>query len=161
LPIAGAGAGAALGSIADSLASRAARKSGEVVAGKKDKALQQVYTRLVDDYGEQEAQKILNSYASTQGKSLVEAGGVRTAKLAETAAQYPSGGAAAQEFFDVATSNAPERMKQSLGRNVSNADNFYDTADQIVEQGRAKVAPLYNKAYQANQQIDSPIIARS
>jgi len=122
--------------------------------------LQKVYDRLTKDYGPEEAQKVLNSYVSTQGKSLVEAGGKNTAKLAETAAQYPSGNVAANEFFDVATSKAPEKMKLSLGKNVSKETQYYDLADKISEEGQEKVRPLYKTAYKANQVVESPIIDR-
>lgn len=158
-PVAGAALGNLIESGANKVSSIMARRSGEVIPTN-DPAIQKVYKRLVADYGEADAQKILNSYASTKGKSLVEAGGARTANLAEGAAQYPSGGAKATEFFDEAVGGAPEKLKGSLAKNVSPSANYYDTADAIVDEGRAKVAPLYSQAYKANQQVESPVISR-
>jgi len=152
------GAGSLIGAAADKAALRMAKNSGEIAA--KNSPISKVYARLVADHGEEGARKILNSYASTQGKSLVETGGARTANLAEGAAQYPSGGAKATEFFDDAVGRAPEKLKGSLGKTISPEANYYDTADKIVDEGRAKVAPFYSKAFQANQQIESPIISR-
>lgn len=160
LPLAGAAAGSALGYAADKIAARLATRGGEIADVARDPALQKVYKRLVADYGEDGAQKIINSYASTKGKSLVEAGGARTVNLAEGAAQYPSGGAAATEFFEGAVGSAPEKLKAALNKTVSPSVNYYDTAEKIVDEGRAKVAPLYDQAFKSNQQINSPVVNR-
>lgn len=123
-------------------------------------ALNKVYDRMSSDYSPQEMQSALNSYASSQGKSLLEAGGPRVANLAEGAAQYPSGGAKAGEFFDSAIGTAPDKLKSSIAKNISPSANYYDTLDDIVKSGREKAAPLYQQAFQKNQAINSPIINR-
>ncbi len=125
--------------------------------GKLTKPMQKIYDRLKEDLGEDEAIKVLNSYSSTQGKSLLETGGQRTANLAEGSAIFPSGGAAASEFFEKATDIAPQKLKTSLSKTVSPETNYYDTLDEIVESGRKEAKPLYNEFYKIKS-IQSPLI---
>jgi hypothetical protein len=152
-------AGNVIESGADKLATMMAKRSGELIPVNNSE-IKKIYQRLVADYGEDEARRVINSYASSKGKSLIEAGGTRTTNLAEGAAQYPSGGAKATEFFNEATGRAPDKLKTSAAKTISPSVNYYDTVDKILEEGRAKAAPLYQEAFKANQQVNSKVISR-
>lgn len=164
-PIGGAVLNKTLGSPIQGLSNIASRymakNSGEIPPiTSQNKALGKIYDRLSADVDPGQLEKTLNSYGSTPNKSLLEAAGPRTANLAEGAAQYPSGGARASEFFDQAINNAPEKLKGSIAKNVSPSANYYDTLDDIVQNGREKAAPMYQQAFQKNQSINSPVINR-
>lgn len=121
--------------------------------------MQKVYARLRADYpDEAEFNSAINSYASKQGKTLLEAGGERTANLAEGAAMYTSGGARANEFFKETVGAAPEKLKTTLSKTVSDKVNYYDTLDNIVAEGRKSAKPIYESAYKANPSIRSKVI---
>lgn len=121
--------------------------------------MQKVFNRLRADFpNDEEFKRALNSYASKQGQTLLEAAGEKTANLAEGAAMYPSGSAKASEFFNEAAGSAPEKIKGTLSKTVSPNINYYDTLDSIVETGRKNAAPIYNAAFKANQSVKSPII---
>jgi hypothetical protein len=166
----GAGFGAAL-PIAGALLNRAyeplrnwalknnAIKAGQILPERLPKELQKVYARLRADFPDDaEFAKVLNSYASTKDQALIQAGGARTANLAEGAAQYPSGGARATEFFDEAIGKAPDKLKATIGKTVSPSTRYYDDLDTMVAAGREKASPLYQAAYKNNQVVQSPVI---
>lgn len=164
VPGLGAAAGKVIGKpiekASNYIASKIAARTGEVPAAEASKSMQKVGQRLVADYKPEEIDRILNSYASTKDKSLLQIGGKRIANLAEGAAQYPSGGAKAAEYFDEAIGGAPEKLKGTIAKNISPNVNYYDTVDDIVASGRKQAAPLYQKAFQANQAVNSPVINR-
>lgn len=81
--------------------------------------------------------------------SLADLYGSQTRTLAQGAAQYPSGKAVAQKYFDEATLNSPERFKSAISQNISGVDNYYATVDDVISSGQAKAKPFYEKAYQA------------
>lgn len=136
-----------------------ARRNGELQVPEKNKAMEKVFKRMAADHPE-ELDRILNSYAATKGKALIEVGGARTANLAEGAAQFPSGGAKAAEFFDEATGLVPDKLKVSATKNISPSTNYYDTLDEIMENGHAKASPIYKQAYKNNPSIGSSEINR-
>lgn len=139
---------------------RLGRKPVEV-ATEPSKAMGKVEKRIRADYPDEASyQRALNSYASKQGQSLVEAGGERTANLAEGSAMYPSGGAKAGEFFNEKTGAAPEKLKTTLSKTISEKVNYYDTLDNIVSEGRKEAAPIYSQAFKANQSVKSQVIDR-
>jgi len=164
IPAVGAVAGKVLGKpierTSDYVSRKIAASTGEVPAVTGGKAINKVAERLSADLSPSEIDKVLNSYAATEGKSLVQTGGARTANLAEGAAQYPSGGAKAAEFFDEAISSAPDKLKGTIAKTISPSSNYYDTVDDIVKQGRERASPMYSAAFKANQAIESPIISR-
>lgn len=145
--------------LADYLIKKEAIKSGEIVAQDLPKPLQMVYNRLRADYPDYaEFKKVLNSYASKPDQALIQAGGERTTRLGEGAAQYTSGGARATEFFDEAIGKAPEKLKTAIGKTVSPSTKYYDDLDTMVEAGQAKAAPLYKAAFKNNQVVESTVI---
>lgn len=147
--------------LADYLIKKEAIKSGEIVAQDLPKPLQMVYNRLRADYPDYaEFKKVLNSYASKPDQALIQAGGERTTRLGEGAAQYTSGGARATEFFDEAIGKSPEKLKTAIGKTVSPSTNYYDTLDEMVKSGREKASPIYQAAFKANQTVQSPVIDR-
>ncbi len=135
-------------------------KTGELVKSNLSPALQKVYDRLRADYPDDvEFAKALNSYASKQGQTLLEAGGGRVANLAEGAAQFPSGGAKTGEFFKDATLQAPEKIKTTVAKNISPSTQYYETLDDMVAKGREAAKPLYQDFYNFNKDgINSPLI---
>ncbi len=144
---------------ADKLATTGAVNAGEIIKDDLSKPLQKVYDRLRADFPDDvDFKKALYSYGSSQDKSLIESGGARTANLGMGAAQYPTGGAKATEFFNEATGKAPENLKATLSKTISPSTNYSSDVDTLLETGRAKAAPLYSDAFKANQSIKSPVI---
>ena len=118
-------------------------------------------TRLRDDFPDDvEFLRQLNRYGSRQGVSLLEEGGEATKNLAEGASMFPQGQKIAADFFDAKISMAPDRLNKVVSRAVSPQVNFFDAVDDIYRTGQAKAAPLYQKAFQANKQVESPLINR-
>lgn len=86
--------------------------------------------------------------------SLAELNGSRTRTLAQGAAQYPSGKAAAQEFFDPKAAGSYDRVLKSIKDNVSGVESYHTTASDLLAAGRAKAAPIYKEAYEGVIDID-------
>lgn len=148
----------ALSKLSNYISTKGAISAGQIVPTKLDPAMRKVYNRLVKDLGgEEQLKQALASYQSSQGKSLLEVGGERTANLAKGAAQYPSGEAKAIEFFDKAIGVAPDKLKTALSA-VSKSQNYYDDLDNLIMAGREKAKPLYEFAYKKNQSVSSPVI---
>lgn len=84
--------------------------------------------------------------------SLAELHGSQSASLAQGAAQYPGGKAKALEFFDPAIEGSYDRVIKTISRDISDIDNYFMTADDLVNAGRVKAAPFYEEAYE--QSID-------
>ncbi|MCI5049517.1 MAG: transglycosylase SLT domain-containing protein [Rickettsiales bacterium] len=140
---------------------RIASKTGEVTRSKLSKPMQKVYDRLRADYPDDaEFNRVVNRYFSKADDSLVESGGDRVANLAEGSAAYPSGSAQAAEFFGNKVDDAPLRIKGSLTKAISRETNYLDALDEVVESGRKKASPLYDRAYKANQSVQSKTIDR-
>lgn len=123
-------------------------------------AISKIADRLKKDYPDpQDLQTALQRYASGEG-GLVEYGGVSTAKRAQGAAQYPSGGAKAEEYFEGVSKGVMQprvggRMAQAKER-VANAldaiapsGNMTEAIDDILSKGSASARPLYDRAYQS------------
>lgn len=147
------------GKVAEKGTKKIAQNTGELVAPELSKDFQKVYIRLKADFpNEKDFKQALDSYMATKGKSLLEAGGERTAGLAESAAQFPSGAAKSVEFFKDATEKAPDLLKTTLSKTISPSTNYSDDVNTILDIGRAKAAPLYQQAFQNNQSITSPEI---
>ena len=152
-------AGTATNPIVDAIAKRSAISSGELADPQMTPALAKVYDRLQADFPDPaDFNKALNSYASKSGQSLIQAAGPRTANLAEGAAQYPSGGASAVDFFKEKIAGTPDQMKGAIAKAISPDTTFYDTLDNVVEAGRKAAAPLYQDAFKANPSVQSPLI---
>lgn len=80
-------------------------------------------------------------------KSLAEFYGPQTRSLAKGAAQYPSGQASAEKFFGDKIVNSPDRIKESVARNIDPTTDIHTQIEQIVSHGRQNAAPLYERAY--------------
>lgn len=127
---------------------------------KEDEAMRKVLKRLRADYpNDQDYLKAVNRYAYGD-RALIEEAGKRTENLAQGSGVYPSGQAKAEEFFTKAVDKAPDTLKKSVSKNISKSTNYLDDVDQLLEKGRAKAAPLYEKAYKNNQQIESKVVDR-
>lgn len=81
-------------------------------------------------------------------KALIESYGSQVRTLGQGAAQYKSGKAVAQDYFDDVIAEAPEKMKRAVSENISDVENYTKTVDDILAKGRAKAAPLYDDAYE-------------
>lgn len=158
LPVAGAVVAPILSKIEEKAAKVAlkSRMSGAPIADDlANSALEKVMARLKADYPDpQDFQNVLNKF--TYGdKTLAELGGERTINLAKGAAQYPSGEAITKEMFLPRVGASSENIKKSVSKYVSNKTDYYSTLDDVLEQGQAKAAPLYNEAYKFNQSVSS------
>lgn len=85
--------------------------------------------------------------------SLADLYGSRTRTLAQGAAQYPSGKAAAQKYFDEKIGGSYDRILSTVNKNIADIDNYLTTVDDIVFAGQTKARPLYEKAYQGQVDI--------
>lgn len=161
-PVVGAAAGKAIKTVADKLALRVAKKAGEIASTDSvTKEEKKLYDRLLADYGSPDAVlSALNRYRSTGDLSLVEVGRGSTAGLAEASALFPSGGTAAQTFFEGAVDKASTKLKSALGKQLSKSENFVTDLDEVLKAGREKASPLYAEAFNKNQVVQSKIIDR-
>lgn len=108
------------------------------------KAATKVAKALKKDFGK-ELDDVLELY-KTGDMSLSDFYGKRTSTLAEAAALYPTGREIAEEAIESKAEDAVNRLLNSVRKNISGIDNYYTTADDIVNSGRLKVAHLYEKA---------------
>lgn len=156
----GKGASYLVNKISDKAAKSSAIASNEI--GKSGgKAFRLIEEKLRKDYPDpKDFKKALNQYFSTKGESLIERGKDSVGNLAEGAGVYPSGAKAATEFFKDKVSNASDVLKDASSRAISSSKNYYDTLDNIVEEGRKKAAPLYAEAFRSNPSVGSPLISK-
>lgn len=80
-------------------------------------------------------------------KPLAELYGSHTTTLAKGAAQFPSGKARADKYFEQEIAGAPERLKSAISKNISGVDNYHTTAEDLLKAGKAKAAPAYQRAF--------------
>lgn len=109
------------------------------------KALSKVKKTLKQDFGE-DFDSVIEQYKKGD-ISLAELYGKRTSSLAKGAAVYPSGRAVAEEALEPKILGSHDRLMDSVSKNISGVDSYFATADDMVKAGRAKAAPLYQKAY--------------
>jgi len=88
-------------------------------------------------------------------KALVDIYSQQMTTLAKGSAQYPSGQSEAVKYFNKKILDAPENIKKAISKNVSSVENYYKTADDLLEAGRVKAYPLYKKAFSANKSMSS------
>lgn len=136
----------------DVLRSTALKQDEITPAGGAIGAVDKVGTQLRKDFGD-DFDKVMEAY-KVGDASLAELYGSRTRTLAQGAAQYSGGKARAQKFFDEKIGDSYTRIIDSIGKNVTDIDNYYATADDVLAKGRAKAAPLYDKAYSSSIDID-------
>ncbi len=173
----GGAAGAATGALSNSLANRAARileikrsaqtptpppMSGAAVASgpvaNQSNAIARVVEKLRKDYPDEAQFQAVIQKLQNGEVTLAELGGEATQDLALGAAQYPSGKAVVNEFFNGvppeagaapqggAIQAARENVTNSIEKNISGNTDFLGTLDDIVKKGQAKAKPLYEKA---------------
>ena len=115
------------------------------------KAASVVLKQLKKDFGE-ELDTLIDAYKKGD-MSLAEFYGKRTSSLAQGAAVYPSGRAIAEKSLGEKTGGSYDRVLSAIRKNISGVDSYYTNADDLINVGRAKAAPLYEKAYE--QSIDN------
>lgn len=134
-----------------------AERAGEVVLNNsgagEGAALAKIKKAIKQDFPDN-YEEVFQAWASGD-KALIESYGSRLRTLGQGAAQYKSGKAVAQTYFDDVIAEAPEKMKKAVSKNISSVDNYFKTADDILASGRAKAAPLYEEAFKANKSISS------
>lgn len=109
------------------------------------RAEQSVRKALTKDFGAS-LDEVLDLYKKGD-MSLSDLYGKRTSSLAEAASLFPAGKEIAEEEIGKKTAGVYERLISSVRKNISGIDNYFATADDIVNAGRAKASPLYEKAY--------------
>lgn len=123
---------------------------GEAAYDKVSKALRE---DLGDDY-----ETALQSFKDGD-ISLIDLNGSRSRTLAQGGAQFPTGKAKAQEYFDPKTEGAYDRILKNIKQNVTSVDSYHTTADDLLSAGRTKAAPLYDEAYEAVLDIDEDALS--
>lgn len=121
-----------------------------------DKGIRKIVDKLRKDYPDpKDFQRALQEYSESSGVSLAEIGDKNLTSLATGVAQYPSGGARTEKFIEERMSGVSGRIKTSVAKYIDPDTDFYGTIDDVLEKGRAKAAPLYDKAYKANLSMES------
>lgn len=160
LPVLGAAAGAAadiLGPAGRAVASKVAPEYASQL--EQNVAMGKVVKRFNADFTDPvQRQAALDAYLKNPDVGLAESAGKNTKNLALGAAQYPSGEAGAQDYFQARTSTAPGRIAKTFADQVSSNQDYFGTLDGITEKGRKAASPLYKTAYEANASVDSPEI---
>lgn len=89
---------------------------------------------------------------------LAQLYGNRLTTLAKGAAQYPSGKAQADAYFNTEIASAPDRIKDAIKQNVSGVENYHTTVDDLLKAGKAQAAPAYQAAFSGAKGINDPRI---
>ena len=108
------------------------------------KAYSKVGKALKKDFGKN-LDDLMGAYKSGD-MSLADLYGARTQSLAEASALFPAGREVAEEALEKKTIGSYDRVLRAVKNNISGVDSYYTTADDIVNAGRAKAAPLYREA---------------
>lgn len=117
-----------------------------------------VIDALKKDYP-QDWRRVLQHSLET-GTPLIESGGTHMKRLAETTGLYPSGQARGEKFFEERIAGVGDRLGSSISKNISNVVDSDAAISDILTKGRAKAAPLYEKALSEGKSIsDSRIMS--
>lgn len=130
----------------DDFAGQAGEVSIRNNPGAEAKAIQKIKSAIKKDFPEN-SEEVFDAWLNGD-KALIESYGSQLRTLGQGAAQYKSGKAVAQKYFDEAIPEAPEKMKASIAKNISGVENYYKTVDEILESGRARASKFYDKAYE-------------
>ncbi|GAG68265.1 unnamed protein product, partial [marine sediment metagenome] len=136
-------------------------QKGEIVAPSDTTSLspyKRVAKALKQDLGD-DYDTVLEAYKNGD-VSLAELNQSRTRTLAQGAAQYPSGKAKAQEFFDPKIAGSYDRVLNNIKNNVTSVDSYHTTADDLLAAGRAKASPIYKEAFKKNIALQSTRLDR-
>lgn len=109
------------------------------------KALNQVTSALKADYPDNYEQ-ILSVWQESD-QPLAQIAGAALTRKAMGAAQYETALPKTVKYFTEATSEAKDKLIQSVNKNIGDSKSYFATVDDILEKGRKKAAPLYDKAY--------------
>ena len=110
------------------------------------RGMSKVISALKKDYPDNYEQ-ILDVWSKTDEPLAVVAGNTLN-RRAMGAAQYEGGFGQTKDYFKQAIPEAKERLMKSAQENIGDASAFYTDIDDFVARGRAKAAPLYDKAYE-------------
>jgi len=86
---------------------------------------------------------------------LAELYSSRLTDLAKGAAQYPSGKKIAKEYFEGKVLQTPEKIRDSISRNISSVENYHKTADDLLRAGQKIAEPKYEAALKVNVGADT------
>jgi hypothetical protein len=125
-----------------------------------DDAVDRVAEKLIKDYPDPIRFKQAMDEALLDRKAIVNVGDSQTLSLADGASLFPSGRQKALETIGQQVIDEPDRLKSVLSKTISNQTNYTEALDNMLEIGRAKAKPLYNKAFENNQSLQSPVINR-
>lgn len=87
--------------------------------------------------------------------TLAEIAGPNLTRKMKGAAQYAPGEVRSKQFFGERLAETPERLMQSINKNVTGADAYYATLDDMLAAGRKAAKPLYEDAYKFNKSMNS------
>lgn len=121
-----------------------------------EKAYKLVSKQLKEDLGD-DYKDVITAFKAGD-KSIADLFGSRTTTLAQGAAQYPGGKARAQQYFSKRLDNAYEDVIDSVNTNISSIENYYVNAEDLLNLGRKKAAPVYEKAFNGGIPIKSDAV---
>lgn len=140
-------AGSGYSAVADKVGARRIQKSNP---------LARISEKLKEDYPDPAQLKTaLEEVKNTPGMTIADLAGKRTTKLAQGAAQFPKGEARTEEFLEGRISGVSDRIQKNVNKFINPDKDYYGTLDEIIDKGREKAAPLYDKAFQRNKSIVS------
>jgi len=109
-------------------------------------AYSKVKKALQKDFGD-DFDNVISAYKNGD-MSISDFYGKRSTSLAEASALFPTGREIASDAIESKTSGSYDRLLSSIRKNVSGVDSYFTTAEDLVNAGRAKAAPLYAEAYE-------------
>lgn len=110
-----------------------------------ERAFSQVKKAIERDFPDNSDQ-VLQAWARGD-EALMETYGGKLKELGQGAAQFEGGRTQAERFFSQKIQQAPDIIEQSIKKNITSDANYYATVDDILEKGRTRAKPLYEKAY--------------
>lgn len=114
------------------------------------RALSKIKNAIRQDFPEN-SEEVFQAWLNGD-EALIQSYGSRVRTLGQGAAQFKSGKAVAQDYFEDVIPEAPEKMKAAVAKNISGVENYYKTADDIYESGVAKASKYYDEAYKDSVQ---------
>ena len=118
---------------------------------------QRVGKTLQKEYGQTLPQ--VTQALKQEGSAIIDTHNAKIRQLAKGAAQYAGGQEVAEKFFNERLAKAPDKIVQSISKNIGGVDAYYATADDLLAAGREKAKPFYDKAY--SQVVPDSTVTRS
>lgn len=125
-----------------------------------DAATRKIIQRLQDSgMTPQDLQTALQN--APGGTAAIDVGGENLQRLGEAVANIPGESAqTAKDFVTQRAEGATQRIKGNIGQYVSSGGDLSTLSKNLIEKGSKEADPLYEAAYKANPDMQSPVLDR-